>query len=544
MLTEFDKQKAAANTETPVQREASEEPGITALPEPDIPDMDPSVSKTPRKNRPGALNLVPESYEDAVPTFRSYLEAKKEKKLMKMLATDVPMTPPAVSFEESPDTLTYDSSTSITNLLKGGKESAGSRSPKKKFLGLNISVPSFMSSNLDISEVPASQLMPPPKAPTSGPSSLSRRRATEKPIKPEQEDTTSHLPSKVRELRTLYDATSPVSDSPTLGRPPATTNRSVSDGVTREWEKEARDREREAEDDKLKRSKSVRHSDPSGSPPPTPPAKNTPPKTSAAETQDFDAAKDTPTISIESPPEKPVPVRSVNNLRNNYIDLIQKAPSMYSLHGDIQHLQVSHSAGVLGYSEHAQQMGEDEDEDEDEDDNQPHVSESRWSEGQLQQWKLQQKAHQKQHARFLQGDRPAPAFYSPSIYSVAFSPKPDGNDAKNVRFPILDININFVGAKWSEALGSLRRPLTLLRLRSKHLNQPPLLFIQSSTFILPALPKKRSSFLLLTKIISRNLNPSCSTILLQDLFAVTTNRAQSRFLSSRELRRSQNHLRS
>ncbi|KAF2101028.1 hypothetical protein NA57DRAFT_74621 [Rhizodiscina lignyota] len=406
-LEKAEAKQASRNTDPLPQRASSEEP-ITALPERDMNAS--TVSMTPKKSRPSGLglNLVPEGSASAVPTARATIEARKENSIMRMLATEVPSSPPAVSFQELPETLTYDAAKKIVDTSKDGKRSDFPKSPKKKILGMNISVPSFLtassSSFAGAAEKPASVLMSPPKMPLPPlPAIEHHSKEKQKTAKLEQEGSFSHLPSKLQKLMGVYEPDE-TGDSPTLGRmgvgvgrPMVSANRTVSDGITNEWDKSARERERKGEEKLFKRSKSVRFTAEVETIPPSPPAKNTPPKLKAVPAEE---------PKLEAIHEKSVAVQRVPQLRNDYHDLIQKAPSVHSLHGDIQ-LQGSQSADMLGYGDYEKNGNGGDD-----DAQAPKVGD-RWSEGQVQAWK-------QARARELKGGRVAPAFHSPSLYSVTF----------------------------------------------------------------------------------------------------------------------------
>lgn len=366
--------------------------------------------------------LVPEDSGEAVPTQRAIIEARKEKKVMEMLSRDVPMSPAAVTFEDMPETLTYDSATSIA------KKPAGSTSPKKRFLGLNIPMPGFMSGNTEVAAVSSNSDMPPPPTPLLPPPPPALKRQAN-PVtgvrrrgltagEQQQEEATSHLPSKVRQLRNLFDDDALVDDLVLPGYPPNNpVPRSVSDGVTSTLQKKTSEKNMRAAVDDIKRSKSVVRSRDTDSEtiPPTPPAKNTPPKVLVNEQTPVKASQKDFISTLQAEDDDPTPIKGVQHLRTDYHDLIQKAPSMYSLHGDIQHFSGSQSAGMLGYS--LRKNGDD-----DSPILPPTVYEGRWSEGQLPTRKRQDK--QEQHKPQLSPPRKtaAPVHYSPSVYSVAWSP--------------------------------------------------------------------------------------------------------------------------
>jgi len=152
----------------------------------------------------------------------------------------------------------------------------------------------------------------------------------------------------------------------------------------------------------LLRSQSLRYLEHNGSPPPTPPAKNTPPPkdrvtTKATEKQGLgisavirDVAKDS-TDMLMMHDERLTPTRLSFGSKDN-VSFIQKVPSVYSMRGTIENGSFS-----AGYNQVA--------------DPHPAAKEGRWSESQVQQ-PFQRMSH-------LPAPLLKPAFYSPSVYSVS-----------------------------------------------------------------------------------------------------------------------------
>lgn len=437
-------------------RSPNAESPLTALPEVKVN----AVPKTPKKHKDksGGLSLVPAGSENAVPTPRQAIEARKERKLMSMLATDPsstlsgstlgPGTGTFVSFSDETETKMYDASASIADRKSIKTDSVGSRSPKKKFLG--ITVPSFMSSSGDVASSPLETFpMPPPtKSLPESPATPAARKRSNSNLKrlPKREDGVSYLPSKMRDFQIPIPQEKALPmDSPTLGRmaPLATghttggANRAVSDGVTKEWEKEAKERERRAQEESLGRSKSFKQpsvrDDGEVTVPPTPLPKDTPPKL-VLPIANLKPNKSSLGIAtkfggVADRDRETASVKKVQQY-NNYLDLIHHVPSMYSLHGDIQH-HGSQSAGIL---ESSTKPDLDSDTDYNNNSQPPTMYDSRWSEGQMSAW---QRIHQAKYSHGLNTlsgrdqitPHATPAglanyMYSPSLYSVAWSPTP------------------------------------------------------------------------------------------------------------------------
>jgi hypothetical protein len=377
-------------------------------------DMPPPKTPRRRKNTDAPLVLVPESSEHAVPTPGAAIEARNEKKLQDMLSRDsIQMTSAtSVTFDDTLfETRTYDPSRKT--------DSVGSRSPKKKFLG--VSVPDFLSSNKNVSEQDPTATFSSTGTTLSASSSaykgkehidadgsvrtkagLTHRRTDSikkeegaQGIKKMQDDLVSYLPSKVKEMKNLFDGQGGVSspetpskskgktsektspskvgflnsldcmgntafgDSPPLGyyNPPVLglkgpMTRSVSDGVVEDSVKNA---SREAApDDQLGRSKSMRnplYEESIMSIPPTPLPKDTPQRVMLASARDKPARPPNALKNIfqdSDSTHQPTPVFRLPNYFNR--SLVQQSPSIYSLHGEVHQSRGGlHSAGIIGH---------------------------------------------------------------------------------------------------------------------------------------------------------------------------------------------------
>lgn len=386
----------------------------------DGPRGHPTTATTPSKPRPDNIRLLPEGTHYAVPTHRALIEARKEKKLMTMLATEVPLTPSTstVSFEDDPKTITYDATKSVS------KKPVAPPSPRKRFLGLNISVPSFMTSSSEINEEPLDySTIPPPPRPPLPPSAFRKSLAAHQTgivtgaeldkEKQKREDAVSHLPSKVRQFMQRQDDALNIMDSPTLGRnhPAAKGIRSVSDTVSAATSSKKSANDGQGQDVAIARSKTVHHKrDPeTETVPPTPLPKDTPPKLIVQESTPVKSVPRSTASEEKTGDEKSTPIQGAHLVRNNYPELIHNSPSIYSLYAEFQ--DPSSSASPERTSNHAAK-----DKIEELEILKPTVYGGAWNAGHAGNGKEREVDQSEQR-------QSAPAvYYSPSIYSTVWSP--------------------------------------------------------------------------------------------------------------------------